>query len=215
MATGTSTKLLREKGKWIRSHMLSLRRVLILAVVCAAFAVTPFAESRDKPASTHQSGAASAAKPDNFLSETFASVVPEIKAKSRVPVLLPSELPTPMGNAKCAVIEKSTESEYAISLYYKMGIGDAGFAAFFAGNAKPGYKLQGLENVREVKLSRGIKGFFSEVSCGGSCAPANLWWEESGVLYQIQLKFSSTLPARDQQKAITASANSAILAGPR
>lgn len=195
--------------------MLWLRKVLVLAIVYAAVAVTPLAESRDKAASNHQSGAANAASSSGSLAETFGAVLPEIKAKSRVPVLLPSELPMPMGNAKHAVIEKLTENEYAISLFYDLGMGDAGFAAFFAGSVKPDFKPQDLANVREVRLSRGIRGFFSEVSCGGSCAPANLWWEESGVLYQIQLKFSSTLPARDQQKATTAAANSAILAGPR
>jgi hypothetical protein len=69
--------------------------------------------------------------------------------------------------------------------------------------------------VREVKLSRGLVGYFRSVSCGGSCAPANLWWEEDRALYQIQLKLSPTLSESDQQKTITAVADSAILAGPR
>jgi hypothetical protein len=94
-------------------------------------------------------------------------------------------------------------------------IGDAGFAASFMSDAHPDYDPKDIGNVREVKLPHGLVGYFSPVSCGGSCAPANLWWEEDQVLYQIQLKLSSTLAEMDQQRATVAVANSAILAGPR
>ena len=141
--------------------------------------------------------------------------VPEVKAQSRVPVLLPSELPKPIGKAKHAGVEKAAANEYAISLYYELDVGDAGFAALFAAQAAPKYDPQELRNIHEVKLAHGIRGFFRPISCGGSCAPVNLWWEESGVLYQIQLDLSSTLSERGQEKAITAVADSSILAGPR
>ena len=99
-------------------------------------------------------------------------------------------------------------------LYYKLGVGDSGFAASFTANAHPDYGPKDLPNVDEVKLSRGLVGYFSPVSCGGSCAPANLW-EENRILYQIQLKLSSSISENDQQRLILAVANSAILAGPR
>jgi hypothetical protein len=96
-----------------------------------------------------------------------------------------------------------------------LGIGDAGFAAFFWAQGNPNYEPQELGGTRKVKLSHGLHGYFSAVSCGGSCAPANIWWKDGRVLYQIQLKFPSTLREGDQQKAITVAADSAILAGPR
>jgi hypothetical protein len=149
------------------------------------------------------------------IPEPFGSVLPEVKAKSRIVVLVPSELPQSLSKAKVATVEKASDGEYAISLYLKMDEGDAGFAALFAAESNPDYEPQELPNVREVKLSHELLGYFRPVSCGGSCAPANLWWKEDGVLYQIQLKLSPTLPENDQQKALTATANSAILAGSR
>ena len=159
--------------------------------------------------------AASRAKADKSLPEAFISVLHEVKDKSQVPVLLPSELPENIGRAKHARVVKATVNEYAISLLYRLDTGDAGFAASFSGEARANYSPQELPNVSEVKLAHGIRGFFRSISCGGSCAPANLWWEDGGILYQIQLRLSSRASEQDQEKAITAVANSAILAGPR
>ena len=72
-----------------------------------------------------------------------------------------------------------------------------------------------LETSARLELTHGLLGYFRPVSCGGSCAPANIWWKDGRVLYQIQLGFASTLRESDQQKAITAAADSAILGGPR
>ncbi len=147
--------------------------------------------------------------------DVFLSVLARVKAKTRVPVLLPTELPRPFSNAKHASVDKATTDEYAVSLYYELDAGDAGFAASFGATNNPTYSPRELENVRQVKLASGITGFFRPVSCGGSCAPANVWWEQRSVLYQIQLKLSSSLREKNQQGIITAVANSAILAGPR
>jgi len=130
-------------------------------------------------------------------------------------VLLPGELPEPIAGAKYATVDRASQDDYAISLYYELDIGDAGFAASFMAKGHPNYEPQDLPNVQEVKLSRGLVGYFRPVSCGGSCGPANLWWKEGQVLYQIELELSSTPPDDDQQKTITTVADSAILAGPR
>ncbi len=148
------------------------------------------------------------------LPEGFASCVRAVKAKTRIPILLPRVLPDPIGKAK-DIVQSVAEDSYAISLYYELGIGDAGFAANFTAQAKPNYTPEDLANVQRTALAQGLIGFFRPVSCGGSCAPANLWWQQNGTLYQIQLNLSSTMSEPDQLKALTAAANSAIAAGPR
>jgi hypothetical protein len=175
----------------------------------------PATQTTQLPAPTRSDVASSPTRRANSLPEPFASVLPEIKAKSRIAILLPSELSQPIRGAKHAVVDRASDNEYAISLYYELGIGDAGFAAFFWAQGNPNYEPQELGGTRKVKLSHGLHGYFSAVSCGGSCAPANIWWKDGRVLYQIQLKFPSTLREGDQQKAITVAADSAILAGPR
>jgi hypothetical protein len=188
----------------------------VLAAFFAALAVGYCPAQEGKPAPVPSTNAASQARADNSLPVVFISVLPEIKTKSHLPILLPSELPKPIRKAKHALIEKVPENEYAISLYFELGIGDAGFAAYFSGAANPGYSPQELGNVSEVKLAHGLRGFFRPISCGGSCAPANLWWETNGIVYQIQLELPYSLTEEDQQKkTMTEVANSAILAGPR
>ena len=155
------------------------------------------------------------AKVVESLPDVFRSVLAGVKAKTSLPVLLPSELPRPFNDAKHASVGVTTASEYAVSLYYELGAGDAGFAASFGATDNPRFSPRELGNVHEVKLANGIAGFFRPVNCGGSCAPASLWWEEGAVLYQIQLKLRSTLREQDQQRMIMTVANSAILAGPR
>jgi hypothetical protein len=190
-----------------------LSRLAVLPVFVLVLAVGCLAQSEGKLPPVPSKGAASHATPGRSLPETFVSILPEVKAKSRIPVLLPSKLPMPIGNAKHALVEKAAANEYAVSLYYDLGIGDAGFAALFAAQATPTYNPRELKGIHEVKLARGIRGFFRPLSCGGSCAPVNLWWEEGGVLYQIQVELSPAISEQDQ--AITAVADSAILADPR
>lgn len=149
------------------------------------------------------------------LPDIFRSALAEVKAKTNVPVLLPTELPRPFSDAKHASVDRATADEYVVSLYYELDSGEAGFAALFEATNNPRYSPRELGDVRRVKLAGGITGFFSPVNCGGSCAPANLWWKRKAVLYQIQLKLPSTLREQNQQGIITAVANSAILAGPR
>jgi hypothetical protein len=149
------------------------------------------------------------------LPDALASALTEVKARSSVVVLLPSRVSWHLVGAKYAVVEKAAKNEYAISLYYKLGIGDAGFAALFAAEVHPGYAPGELGNFRKVKLSKGLVGYFRPVSCGGSCAPANLWWEEDLNLYHIQLVLPPSLREADQQNDLVAIANSSILAGPR
>jgi len=157
---------------------------------------------------------ANQAKSGSSLPAVFISVLPDVKAKSRVPVLLPSELPEPIGRATHAV-QEADAGGYGITLYFKLGVGDSGFAANFSGDATPKYSPRELPNVAEVELAHSVRGFFRPISCGGSCAPVNLWWEDGGILYQIQLRLSSAVSEEDQEKTIEAVANSAILAGPR
>ncbi|MBV9573607.1 MAG: hypothetical protein JOY93_06100 [Acidobacteriales bacterium] len=150
-----------------------------------------------------------------FLPQVFADVLAEIKTKTHVAILLPSHLVEPIVDAKHAFIENANADAYAVSLYYEIGFGNSGFAGSFSAQAKSKYKPGEVSDVIPVKLAHGLRGFFRAVSCGGSCAPANLWWEQNGTLYQIQLHLPSTLSEHNQEKAIVNLADSSITGGPR
>ncbi len=180
--------------------------VAVCIVVCCADS------NLAQPLSGEAAGRASVGKP---LPDVFVSILAEVKAKVSIPVLLPTKLPRPFDDAKHATVEKVAPDEYAVVLWYELDVGNSGYAASFSGKVNPPYSLRELGNTRQVQLTRGIIGFFRPVSCGGSCAPANLWWEQGSSLYTIQLELNSTLREKQQQQIITAVANSAIEAGPR
>jgi hypothetical protein len=184
-------------------------RIAVVAVFCVALATGVSAQSSGGPAPSHTENPA---KP---LPKTLASILAEVKSKTSIAILLPDELPNDLAKAKYATVEEASSNKYAVSTYYELGIGDAGFAAYFAAEFHADFQPKDLPNVSEVKLSHGLVGYFRPVGCGGSCAPANLWWEKDQILYQIQLKLSPSVPESAQQQALTTAANSAILAGPR
>ena len=92
--------------------------------------------------------------PDKALPKIFSSVLPQIKPKSRVPILLPNELPQPIAKAKHAVIGTAEADNYGIALYYEREPdgGYFGFAASFGGEQKPKFHPQELPNVEPVNL---------------------------------------------------------------
>ena len=85
------------------------------------------------------------------------------------------------------------------------------FAAGFGGSTRI-FSIQDLPNTSRVALSGGRTEMFRPVSCGGSCGPANLWWEQNGVMYQIQIKLGSGSPEKCQEKILVETANSMVTA---
>ena len=192
----------------LRDRPLLCKKALKTKVIAAMLIGFCCATGNSKPAVPGD--ATDRADVGRSLPDVLVSALAEIKEKTTIPVLLPTELPRPFGDAKHARVEKVTPAEYAVALYYELDVGDAGFAALFAAKNKFSFYS---EELSKVKLTRGVAGFFRPVSCG-ACV-ANVWRKQRGTLYQIQLKLPSTLGKKKQQRIITAVANSAIQAGPR
>ena len=140
--------------------------------------------------------------------KVFNPAIDEIRGKTPIPVLLPSRLPAAISGKDIKLAWGSVSADgYGISLYYDEIGTNATFAASFAAFRE---SLRDLPNVRRVTLANGIVGMFRPVSCGGSCAPANLWWKQNGVTYQIQIKLSSTTDEKEQEKILVQTANSNV-----
>jgi hypothetical protein len=139
----------------------------------------------------------------------FRPALEQIQAQTRIPILLPSKLPVVIREKDIKLAwGEMREGGYFISLYYSEPGVDATFAAGFGGSTR----IEHVSDAHRVKLSRGRTGFFRPVSCGGSCAPANLWWEQNGVMYQIQIKLKSSTTEKDQEKTLVQTANSTVTA---
>jgi hypothetical protein len=139
----------------------------------------------------------------------FKPALEQIQSKISIPILLPSKLPSniPESGTKLASGEVR-EDGYFISLYYSANA-NTSYAAGFGGSTLI-LQDRDLPNSARVALSDGRTGIFRPVSCGGSCAPANLWWQQNGVMYQIQVKLSPELPEKEQQKILVETANSTV-----
>jgi hypothetical protein len=138
----------------------------------------------------------------------FRPALEQILSQTQLPILLPSSLPSPLRAIDIKLASGTASNDgYFISLYFDEVGSDATFAAGF-GASKRTFKE--LPNTHRVALAGGALGMFRPVSCGGSCGPANLWWEQNGVMYQIQIKLSSTLAEKDQENILVETANSCV-----
>ena len=139
----------------------------------------------------------------------FSEARTQIGSKPPVPVYLPSRLPRELTRHGIKlVVGQRIPGGYTVSLYYSEQPSNASFAGMISGSNAT---YQALPNTQVVLLGNGAKALFRPVSCGGSCAPANLWWHTGGSEYQIQLKLSSQLPRNKQLSALLVAADSMVL----
>lgn len=138
----------------------------------------------------------------------FEPAIQEVQSKTQIPILLPSRLPSVIPEKDIKLARGDLRKDgYFISLYFTED-GIASFAAGFGGSTHI-LSPEDVPNARRVPLLDGRMGMFRPVSCGGSCAPANLWWEQNGVVYQIQIGFGRT-PEERQLKALTEAASAMV-----
>lgn len=138
----------------------------------------------------------------------FRPALEQIQSQTRIPILLPSKLPSAIREKDIKLAwGEVREDGYFISLYFSEPAANATYAAGFGGSTRIFRDLG-----RRVALSGGHTGMFRPVSCGGSCAPANLWWEQNGVMYQIQIRLRSDSTEKDQERILLETANSVVTA---
>jgi hypothetical protein len=141
----------------------------------------------------------------------FLSILEDAKKQTQLPLLLPSELPASYSGLSATLSVEA--GKYAINL---LADADAGrYVAGFSAEKEEKYSAADIGNTKQVALAKNTIGFFRPISCGGSCSPVNLWWEQSGLLYNIQAVMSSDTSEDEQEKFIIPIADSAILGGPR
>jgi hypothetical protein len=150
--------------------------------------------------------AAASAKTLN-VPELFEDVLPEVKERTEVPVLLPqryrsdAERNVPSGTSR--------KRGYTLSIAAMRGCGGA-TACFVADfGAQRGEEPHYTD---EVRLTGGRTGYFKPLTCGASCSPPAIEWVEDGVLYWIQAHAGTE---RQERRRLRRMANSAIRHGAR
>ncbi len=135
----------------------------------------------------------------------FGKKLTAVRMTSEIDLRLPSRLEAPVRASRVhGAIESLGRGRYHLSLGVGRNCHEATacyIASFF------GRKGGKLRLPRKVQLATGINGRFAPISCGASCAPAQIQWREDRVRYEIDYKGS--------KRELKALANSAIRAGDR
>jgi hypothetical protein len=153
-------------------------------------------------------GPAVAAAPTTLdLPKFFGKQIAQIKAKSSVPILLPTKLTFASRESKLYATGSGTKSGWDLELTLAANCGGANACFLSSFQGERGGKLPGKAN---VKLAGGDPALFKGLSCGASCSPDSFWFVHGGVLYSYQSK-----DLHNPKAVLTAAANAAIAAGPR
>jgi hypothetical protein len=180
------------------------RRVPFATIVGLALASAVFAST----------GSSSAA---NSL---FADAAKDVVKRSSVAVYVPVSLQS-LDTAAidgCASWESERDS-YGISIYGRVTeygkteplpceVNNAALLAEIHGNTKPMPDLSKQPNAQRIALQNGAPGWFVPVACGGSCAPATLYWQMPKASYWLQLKLGSLVSIAAQRRELLEIANS-------
>ena len=136
---------------------------------------------------------------------TVRAVLPDAR-DGGVPVLLPSRMNLDFSGSRTYVTGGGGNDQWDIEMAGARNCGGAS-ACFLA--SFTGQEGEALGFRTNVKLARGLRGYYKPLTCGGSCSPPLIAWKQRGVRYQIQAK------ALGGRKAFVAMANSAIRNGGR
>ncbi len=123
------------------------------------------------------------------VNPVFRSILPKLKQKTQIRVLLPKYVPESDGeNPLYAILETATKNKYEILLGFSPDCtgGTACRLGIITGEAitKNTRHLVG----KKISLTKDIIGYFEDFKCGANCSDANLTWRQKGVQYTIGLK---------------------------
>lgn len=131
--------------------------------------------------------------------------IAELQGKIPVPLRVPTELPK--GVTKASIGATDQKNGYEIDFYQRYENHD-----WFRGMISGSSHLDDYTfNTRAVRLKNGITAHFRAISCGGSCAPVNLWWQQEGAQYALQVNMPSDTPEKEQESQIVKIANSVVV----
>ncbi|MFN6486145.1 MULTISPECIES: hypothetical protein [unclassified Nostoc] len=119
----------------------------------------------------------------------FKSILPKLKQKSQIRILLPKFIPESDGeNPIYATIETATPKEYDILLGFSPDCNGASACRLGVVTAEAVTRKTPRLTGKPVSLAKGITGYFVDFTCGAGCSDATLTWRQQGVQYVVGLK---------------------------
>jgi hypothetical protein len=119
----------------------------------------------------------------------FQPILPKLRQKTRIPIILPKVIPGSEGeNQLYAILEAATPRKYDILLGFSPNCTGGTACRFGVVTAATVTRKTPRLTGRPVSLAKGITGYFVDFSCGANCSDATLTWRQQGVQYMLGLK---------------------------
>ncbi|HYX18901.1 MAG TPA: hypothetical protein VE944_32035 [Nostoc sp.] len=119
----------------------------------------------------------------------FKSILPKLKQKTQIRILLPKFIPESDGeNPIYATIEAVTQKKYEILLGFSPDCNGSSACRLGVVSAEAVTRKTPRLTGKPVSLTKGITGYFVDFSCGAGCSDATLTWRQQGVQYVVGVK---------------------------
>lgn len=162
-----------------------------IGVVCGVFLLVSVS-------SFHKSAVASINNQSQLIAQgqtiiqshpVFKSILPKLKQKTQIKILLPKFIPESDGeNPIYAIIETASQKRYDILLGFSPDCGGGNACRLGGLSAEAVTQKTPRLTGKPVSLAKGITGYFVDFSCGANCSDATLTWRQQGVQYTVGLK---------------------------
>ena len=121
----------------------------------------------------------------------FAPILKDLRDGTRVPIVLPTYLPTEGESPLYAIAEKVEQDEYVVQLAFTKDCSGGSACHFGFVSGKKSLRPEVPRGAKAVKLAGNLKGYFLDAKCGANCSDSVLLWMKDGYLYSIGLKAES------------------------
>ncbi len=124
------------------------------------------------------------------VSATFAKIAPSLKARVKVPVLLPSRLPATFRGEKIyPIVDRATPTGYAVDIALAPDCqGERACSEGFIYGSKSPLKSEDVPaGGTHVHLTNAIVALYHPSQAGAHTSDAYLSWKQNGVYYAIAL----------------------------
>ncbi|WP_354699891.1 hypothetical protein DSM112329_00149 [Paraconexibacter sp. AEG42_29] len=149
------------------------------------------------------------------VAPALTSTLKQLKAKTKLPVLLPSELPVFREGKKPLYPTIGADAKsYAVTLGLVPDCGANVCSVGYLYALRTKKFPSAAQGKYKVKLRKGATGRYQPLSCGASCTPPTITFRSAGVNYSYSLKLDIKRPDTDRS-VLTKLANQALAAGPR
>lgn len=194
------------KNKWqIFVNCLGLLSVIGLPSILLNLTTDSNVKAVNQPTETP---AAQEVLTQSIIAVPIGKILPQLKAKTQVPIFLPSQFPF---SQKVYFNAQSRLDGYSVSIDYTPNCRGAGACSAGEISAQKGgefmQKTEGVtKTLKTIQLAKKTQGIFHN-GCGAYCT-ASVQWKSQGVLYTVGIK-------NGREADTVQIANSAIEAGVR